>query len=349
MRTRLSRGVLALLGAFLLIGALIIHFVVVPGLMKLPEDLDESAVFAGVLQSPDPAAPGKMIELPVELEKTIKVDSVDGDTALVTSGSNLYAVPRKSDETPLSQATTRFAIDRTDFGQAPTSDEGVTNQLGGSTFALPPNPAEDGQTLYDSMLQRAVPLEYISTGEIQGRTVLTFRAEESGPLADPTTAARLQRALGQKFGTDGTTVPTPLLAAMGVPADELAGLGDTLPVSLVVSTNFEVNADQEFGSMVMVDQGAAFTAVIGDSASPVTALPIQVLTTKMTDASLTDSIDSLNSSTQKLSIITWWIPGAMVLIGAILLALAFLRRRTTPGPAAPVTTGMSDVKQSAKP
>lgn len=328
MHVRRSSAALAVLGILLIAGALVVRFALAPSLQKLPSGLDKTSVATGTISIPDPAKPGAMIEQPIEMDRHLTARNSDSDTSVAQVVTTIYALPRTAGHPPLSTSTVKYALDRTDYGQAAApGGVQVVDQKHASTISLAPNPSTEGQSLFDPTLRQALPLTYVSTSNVDGREQMAFTAAGTGPIADPDTAAALKAALGKKFGTDGSSAPTAALAAMGVPESKLAGLGTTVPVNLVSDSSIKILADQKFGSIVSVDQKAQFGAALGDPSNPLMVLPLQVVATKNTNADVASSISSLSSGQTKLSLIETWIPLALAIIGLILLIVAWMRRR----------------------
>ncbi|MFZ2238287.1 MAG: porin PorA family protein, partial [Gordonia amarae] len=357
MRTRRWPIAAATVGVLLIVAAFIVSFVVTPVIDKLPSDTDRTAVLAGTMQVPNPADPTKMVSRPVEIERKIKVEKVDGDDALVSVSTSAFGVPRGADEKPLSETRLNFGVDRNKYGQAPAPDgTEVADQQGASLFAFPHNPSKDGQTFYDTNLAKAVPLTYEGSKDISGRETLTFKASNTGPVGDQALAGRLYAALGKRFGSDGKSIPSAFLAKMGVPAAVLKAFGPSLPVSLVVTSDVTIHADKKLGLFTALEQGVQVSAVIGDSSRPLTKMPVQILKVAATDATVADTIDTLKDAESKLAMLRLWIPLVLGVLGLILVAAAVVLWRragsATTGTAGPTATDSpvgAEAKSEEKP
>lgn len=353
MRTRPWALVAATTGVLLVVAAFIVSFVVAPAIDKLPSDTDRTAVLAGTMQVPEPANPAKLAGRPVEIERTIKVEEVDGDNALTSVTTRAYTVPRSAGEKPLSETKIDFGIDRKKYGKADApGGADVTDQQNASVFAFPHDPAQDGQFFYDTNLAKSVPLKYEGTENISGRENRIYTTSNTGPVGDKALAARLYAALGQRFGTDGTSIPAAFLAKMGVPAAVLQAFGPSLPVSLEVTSDVKIAADKKLGLFTALDQGVKINAVIGDSARPLTKMPVQVLEVKTTDATVADTSDTIKDAESKLSMIQLWIPLVLGVLGLlVIVAGVFLWRRgnrAPTGPQGPADTSESDAPEEEK-
>src|SRR5690349_8365397 len=104
-------------GVVLVLAAAIVRFAVLPGLMKLPADLDQSQKYEGTMQAVDPAAFAAndlahllTPEMPITADRSLRVDTVDGDTAIVTSKA-LMKLPDGSKQSDVHT----YAISRVDY------------------------------------------------------------------------------------------------------------------------------------------------------------------------------------------------------------------------------------------
>ncbi|QHN19820.1 DUF3068 domain-containing protein [Gordonia amarae] len=329
MRTRRWSIAAATVGVLLVVAAFVISFMVTPALDKLPADTDRTATMSGTMQTPNPSDSSAMVSQSIELERTVKVDKVVGDDALVGMTTRTFTVPRGEGEKPLSETALRFGIDRKTYGQAsPPGGAEVTDQKGASVFAFAPHPSHDDATLYDSTLAKAVSLKFSGTKEISGRKMLTFKTANAGRVGDEAMAARLRAALGKKFGTDGTSVPAAVLEKQGMPAAALKSFGQSVPVSLVVASDATIDVDAERGNFVSLEQNMTVSAAIGDPSRPLVRTPVQILNLTSTEATVADGIAAIEDGESKLSLVRLWIPLALGLLGLILVAVgALLWRR----------------------
>lgn len=333
MRTRRWSVAAATVGVVLVVAAFIVSFVVTPALDKLPADTDRTVTMSGTMQTPNPSDSSAMVAAPIELERTVKVDKVDGNNALVSMSTRTFTLPRGEGDKPLSETVQRYGIDRETYGQAsPPGGAAVTDQKGASVFAFAPHPSHDDATLYDGTLAKAVSLKFSGTKEISGRKMLTFKTANTGRLGDEAMAARLRAALGKKFGTDGTSVPAVVLVKQGMPAAALKSFGQSVPVSLVVASDATIEVDAGRGNFVSLEQNLTVSAAIGDPSRPLVKTPIQILNLTSTDTTVADGIAAIEDAESKLSLVRLWIPLALAVLGLILLAVgAWLWRRGAAG------------------
>ncbi|KXF55768.1 hypothetical protein AXA44_36660 [Rhodococcus sp. SC4] len=326
---------LCLIGVVLVAAALATKFVLVPTLSKLPDGFSMSGLYVGSMESPnpDPTQAGATVTTPIEVDRQLTVEQVDGDAAVVTSFAEIYASPRGEGAEPLSVDRHSYAVDRTTFTQsAPPNGAVVEDQKGGVTFSLPPNPSTDGQMFYDSTTRTAQPMTFAGETTIEGRDAYRYLVDATGPVADPAVLQPIRAALGQKFGTDGTIAPKAVLAAMGLPAEDVAALPDSLPVGLAADNQVEFVVDREFGSPIQARQTVTITAAIGGADSVLPPMTLAKSTVQASDALVTTTVDSLNSNHMKLSLISVWLPLILGALGVALTAIGLVRIRK-PAPA----------------
>ena len=90
--------VVAVFGVLMLAGAAVLRFVILPGSMQLPADTNEKVVYSGTMTALNAAALQRgdaknavIRDLPVMIQRTIKVEQTDGNKALVSDSSVITA------------------------------------------------------------------------------------------------------------------------------------------------------------------------------------------------------------------------------------------------------------------
>jgi len=121
--SRKSSGYLLIgVGLILAIVSLVVMFVIVPGMKKLPTDVDTTRHYEGtmpILLDVSTGAPVILTNLNVRIDRHVKVEEVDGDLALVSENQKLYQVgdPNAEDEALkedklLKEVTKYYVLDR---------------------------------------------------------------------------------------------------------------------------------------------------------------------------------------------------------------------------------------------
>ncbi|MER7453440.1 porin PorA family protein [Nocardia beijingensis] len=307
------------MGATLILAAGATRVVVVPMLMRLPADFESHGVYTGSVTTPNPAG---ATTVDVEIDRSVRVVQVDGNTAVVRSNSQMFAIPRGP---ALSTEQHTFALDRTTLRQAeaPRGAE-VEDQHGAITFSLPPHPAHEGYTYYDAATRTAQPLVFAEETTFHGRKVLHYIADGTAPLADP---AKVRTAIAQRFGGDGSSIPASAVATLGMAVPNQQPLPERIPLEFRSHLQLDVLADKQFGTPVRLQQTTTLTAVpIGLPAGAPITLSISKLASS--DDSSADAVDKLNSVETKLRLVSWWLPGGAALAGIALISFALFRIRT---------------------
>ncbi len=189
MKGRRSGIVITAVGAVLAIVAIIWMTAIFPGMLKLPEDLDETVHYVGTLKKLDPNT-FQMNEFPISITRHEKAAGlrdgillVDEDICIVNSdtGEEIERVKK------------RFAVDRVtceNVSECPDADkirEGLWN----------PSPGiKEGETIltWKAEANRALEGKCLGSEEIHGLRVLVCEAEYKGvPLGpDPNTGFELE-------------------------------------------------------------------------------------------------------------------------------------------------------------
>ena len=125
--SKLGPRILLILGAVLVIAGLVVKFAVVPALAKFPDDVDSTRTYAGTVDILNRAelanptgAPLFFTQLPVISDRTVKVEEVDGDQALVRDTANLVAAPGTPIEgVRLTGSDDYYTIDRVTMESGP--------------------------------------------------------------------------------------------------------------------------------------------------------------------------------------------------------------------------------------
>ncbi|OLL20311.1 hypothetical protein BKE56_010300 [Rhodococcus sp. M8] len=321
-----------IIGFLLIASAAAIKYLVVPQLSKLPEDANGTSAFEGTLRRLDPATFGLGTGIPVSVDRTMAVDQVEGDTAVVTTTAVSHLPSGDATDTHT------YAINRVDYSQAePPNAVPVEDQRGGVTLSFPMNPSTDDALVYDSVTRTAQPVSYTGTDTLAGREVYVFKGTSTAPVADPAVLTSLQAGIvALTRSGDGSTVPKAMLQAMipALPADRAAAVQqalqtapDQVPLAFTSVNELTLAVDTRFGSPLNSAQNR--TTVLGiqseDAAVPLVDLSqLQIATS---EASIQASAAKFATNERKLNIVGVWVPLASALSGLVLIAVAILRRK----------------------
>ncbi|MBA4857474.1 porin PorA family protein [Nocardia farcinica] len=345
MSVRKSSVVWSLLGILLIVGAVVIRFAVLPSLTKLPEDLAQTQKYEGTMQAVNPQAfaAGDLAnlltpEMPITADRSLTVDAVDGDVAIVTSKAVL-SLPDASTQNDVHT----YAVNRDDYSPA-RIDEAQRNSLvpadkqasfeehAGLAFSWPMDPPKDGTALYDSVTRSAQPATFVDESELEGRTVYNFRIDAAGEITSPTVLAQFKDFPTQlpKQVVDGLLqagiVPEKSRAAV---AAALPSLPDLVPVGFGSTNQIDAAVDAEFGAPLLVRQTQGMYVTVDAGGQDLPVLPLSIVKLHTADSEVSAAADTMSKNSTLLSILGLWLPVAMVVIGIGLLVLGIARRRRT--------------------
>lgn len=340
---RKSSVALLAIGVLLIAAAAVIRFLILPSLTTLPDDLSQAQRYDGTLQALDPQAfqSGDLAnlltpEMPITADRSLTVDAVDGDTAIVTSAAVLSLPDGSKQNDVHTYAVSRVdysPIDLTDAQRdtlVPDEKKASFEPHEGLAFSWPMNPPRDGTALYDSVTRTAQPAEFIETSSLEGRDVANYRIDASGPILSPTVM--------QQFAQFPAQLPTPLLAGLLqaglVPDDSRAALGAALPslpptvdIGFGSSNVIAAAVDQRFGAPLSVDQRQQMYVTIPVAGQDLPVLPLSTVTLHTAPDEVTTTAGTLKSNERLLDLLGLWVPLALVLVGLAMIVIALLGLR----------------------
>lgn len=343
MTVRKSSVLWLILGTLLVIAAVVIRFVVLPSMSKLPDDLSQSQKYEGTMQALNAQAFASndlanllSPEMPITADRSLTVDAVDGDTAIVTSKA-VISLPDKTEQNDVHT----YAVSRVDYSPVEISPEQQQSLVpkdkqatfephDGIAFSWPMNPPQGGTAMYDSVTQTAQTASFEGEGDVDGRAVNNYVVDAQGPIKNP-------GVLGQ-FKDFPAQLPKQLiqglLQAGIVPAEyrgaveaALPSLPMLVPISFESTNDVKAAVDQQFGAPIKVEQtqGMYVTIPINDGQTPV--LPLSIVNLRTADSEVTATADTLATNSTLLSLIGVWLPLVLFIIGLALVILGGVRLR----------------------
>jgi hypothetical protein len=343
MSVRKSSVVWSLLGILLIIGAVIVRFVVLPSLTKLPEDLSQSQKYEGTMQAVDPKAfaAGDLAhlltpEMPITADRSLTVDAVDGDTAIVTSKA-VISLPDSSTQNDVHT----YAVDRGDYSPVqldedqraalvPADKQATFETHSGLAFSWPMDPPQDGTALYDSVTRTAQAATFVDDTELQGREVRNYRIDAAGPITSPTVLAQFKDFPPQ--------LPKPMIGGLlqaGIVPEQsrsaltaaLPTMPDSIPIAFGSTNKIDAAVDAEFGAPLRVSQVQGMYVTVSVDGRDLPVIPLSIAQLHTADSEVTAAADTMAKNSTMLSILGLWLPLAMAVIGIGLLVLGIVRRR----------------------
>ena len=355
--SKLGPRLLLILGAVLIIAGLVVKFAVVPALAKFPDDVDSTRTYAGTVDILNRAelanptgAPLFFTQLPVISDRTVKVEEVDGDKALVRDTANLVAAPGTPIEgVRLTGSDDFYAIDRVTMESIPnfTSDDRVLPREG-LVVGWPIDTEARDYTGWNGDPAQTVTLEYAGEEEREGRSTYVFTAS-SGPLpiVDEGTLAEFPASLPK------ASVPA-LAPLLNLPEEILGALEVALPLlpeELPLEYTYEFSArywiDPPTGVLIDVEKNDVRKAVVSVPGLPLEIDPVVVynLNYSATDESLEAAVDDADDYGGQLRLgrttgpIALWVLGGALILGGLYLGM---RRQPESIAAAPHEVGSPD-------
>lgn len=324
---RRSSIVLGLLGVLLVAAAAIVRFVVVPTTTALPSDLDVNVHYAGkgsllnaaALATGD-VANALVKDIDVTIDRHVFVSKTDGDTAVVHDDSTLTAGGQK-----LADNHT-YAINRDSRAQATAPAGEKVDAHTDLTIALPLDPkADNSYKLYDAPTGTSSALTFVAAENKGGRDTNHYTAQAAGPVKNPALTATLPPALPKALAVK----LVPLLPAATQQALQplVAALPDTIPLTYTVSSTYNVWADKALGAPIDSSLKRTITANASLGGQTLPLLAVLDINLTQTPASVQDRADDADSKATQLSMLGTWLPVGLLVIGVVLIGLAFLRRK----------------------
>jgi hypothetical protein len=337
MAIRRSSIVLGAVGAVLIALALVIEFVVVPIAIQLPGSTDLPVTYSGTgtllnsaaLQSGDTA---QVIasNVPITVDRQVKVTSVHGGTAIVADDLTVHA----GTETLPSDHT--YALDRTTLeGVVPPAGIAVEPSAGAlsSAFPIGPQASSSAYRFYDSTTRSIVPVGYDGHATREGRAVNVYTISSIGPVKDPGLLKMLPPSLPKKLIASLAPLLPAAVRAEITPAT-LAALPNPAPLSYTGTTHITAYVDEQTG--VPIDETISEQVVVNVAAGARTLslIPVLALDFRVTPASMQYLAHKAQTSGELLTLMEVIVPLVLGVIGVILVVIAILRRRR-PAPAVP--------------
>ncbi|WP_239346444.1 porin PorA family protein [Frankia sp. Cj5] len=330
MALRRSSILLGTAGLLLVALALIERFAVVPILTRLPGDTNISFDFAGTgtLLNTKALASGDMAhvlqkDVPLTMERQVRVVSTSGDVAIIHDDSTLHAGPTVL---PASQV---YAVDRSTL-EATTPPAGVSVEVepaSGLTVGFPIHPkADNSYQFYDSVARQTVPVTYEGAdGKYFGRSVGIYHAVSTGPVQDAELSHTLPAVLPKdKLAPLVSLLPadvqTKLLAAN-------AALPNAIPMHYTVTKDLHVWIDTVTGLAVKETANEKILAGVSIDGQVVSLLPVLAVDLTVTPHSQEELARKSAAVARQLTMVEVIVPIVLGALGLVLLAAAIIRQR----------------------
>lgn len=329
---RRTSWVLTGTAAVLVAASAVTRFTVYPALHQVPADTKSAFRYEGTATLLNAAAlrAGDMDkaflrDVPVTLDRRIEVRDVDGRTAVVLDDVAL----RGRDGTEMSASRHTWAVDRRDLTERPAPPGSGAEKHEGLVISWPLEPDERDYRFWDTGTRTVSTARYEGTESVRGREAYVYDIDSSGPLADPSTAASLPRAL-------------PRAAVLGLisalPAEQrpdqeaLAGLPEAVPLSYTSTTERRGWVDAATGLSLNGTLHQTVLARTEGTDGPVALFPVTDVNVRGADASVRQQADDATTTGRLLWLVGVGGPLGLLVVALLLIALALRssRRRAQP-------------------
>ena len=332
----------AVLGALMLAGAAVLRFVIIPGSMQLPANTNEKVVYTGKMTAPNAAALARgdmknavTRDLPVTIQRTIKVVQTDGNKALVSDSSVVTA--QQGGQT-VSTSEYFYAVDRKTMMAVPNFTKYPAQNAQGLAIGFPIGAKEQPYTGWLVEAQNTATTTYVGKGNVQGVAVYQYKSDATVPVKN-SAATGLPAALPK--------AALPVLAkAYGLsPAvqQQLAKALPALPANVPVAYSFTNLGTYwvEPTTGVVVNMNRATTTSFSVAGLPALKMPVSALTITYTPQNIADMVNKANDGLSKVALYGTTIPLVLLILGLIAIGASvpmIMRRKERP-PSAPAEPG----------
>jgi hypothetical protein len=324
---RSSKIVIGLAGLLVVLAA-VTRFVVLPMGSKLPDDTKVSARYTGTatllnaeaLQSGN-TAHVILKNVPINIERRIKVTSTHGDTAVVADDFTLRG--------PNGLKTVDnhvYALDRVSLeGVAAPSGTKAEPADGGLTIAWPLSPDAHGHyRAYDSATRTVVPVKDKGSRSFHGRDSFDYAYTAVGAVRDPALTTALPPALPKALAAK----LAPLLPATvrGKLAPALATLPDPIPLGYTATTQVSATVDADTGLPLDESIDQQIVAYVDVNGEKVDLMPVLATKAALTPQSIDDAVGKAGHAALLLTLIGVVAPIVLLLVAVVLFAAGWHRR-----------------------
>ncbi|MEV6211361.1 porin PorA family protein [Kitasatospora sp. NPDC051914] len=345
MRTNMVlRGVGVVVGLVLIACAFLLAFFVTPTYVaRLPDDTDVTRSYTGTFKTlldAQEVAKGNLLSavkrnVPLTVERTVKVLDTSDDTALVSDSRTTAAAGRAVEKT-----TWQYAVDRKTLEPAtdhPSSWKVVDAE--GLTVSWPLGAEKQTYTGWRPETGTTTPLTYSRTESRSG--VSTYVYEASLPA---TRITDTQVLAGLPPAVPKSTLA--LVAQVGTLSEEtkqklavlLPTLPDPVPLSYTLQSADTFWIEPETGIVVDTQRSQQRTAgvVAPSDGAFLPLLPVSDVSYRQTADSVKDAANDAKDGRDAISLVGTILPVVLGVVGAVLVAVSLLvRRRGNRGGAAP--------------
>ncbi|MFF7249602.1 DUF3068 domain-containing protein [Embleya sp. NPDC008237] len=346
MRTNmLLRGVGIVVGLVLIAGAFVLAYVITPNyLVRLPDDTDAKRSYTGsfrTLLDAQEVAKGNLVtavkrDVPLAVERTVKVEETSGDTALVSDSRTTTAAGN-----PVEKTDWRYAVDRKTLQPAGHPANWTVVDARGLTVSWPFGAKKKTYTGWRPETGTTTPLTYVRTESKSGVDTYVYEAHlPATRITDSQVLAGLPPAVPQAtLASVAQLGPLPPATKQQLAA-LLPTLGNPVPLSYTLESADTFWIEPETGIVIDTkrsQQRVAGVVAPGNGAF-LPLLPVSDVVYQQTPGSVKAAADDAEDGHDAIVLVGTILPIVAGVVGALLIAAALLIRRRrprgTPTPAA---------------
>lgn len=334
---RLRGIVVATLGVLSLVAAVVVRFVVVPGLSRLPADVDERRVYVGTLnllldqQAFESGNLDEMFrrDLPVEIRRHVTVEDTEGDIALVKQDVTVVI----GEDEVLQDITEWHAVDRRTMAAVPSFPGADVPEREGLALGWPIGTEPRDYLGWSSDKQESGFSTFTGEEEHLGLHTYVFESEsEHERVRDPRILEMFPSSVPKAMVTD-------LAGAVGELPPGLEGqlttlidqLPDPIPLAFLYSGTSKLWVEPITGAVIDLERTEIRTVAIEVGGVPIPVLPVFDWTYHTSEASIEEGVADARDGIAQLRLWGTYLPAGLSVAGVGLLILAWLLRRRRAG------------------
>ncbi|WP_436789855.1 porin PorA family protein [Yinghuangia sp. YIM S10712] len=339
MRTNtVLRGIGVVVGLVLIAGAFVLAFVITPDYVKrVPDDTDVTRSYTGTFRTlvdSQEVAKGNIAaaikrDVPVAVERTVKVDKTSGNTALFSDIRTTSAAGNLVERTDW-----KYAVNRKTLQPAtnPPADWAVIDAQG-LTVSWPLGAKKKTYTGWRPETKTTTPLTYTRTENKSGVSTYVYEAHlPPTRITDSQVLASLPPAIPQATLARVAQLGPLSPAAQQQLAALLPTLGDPVPLTYTLESTDAFWIHPETGIVIDTQRSQQRVAgvVAPSSGAFLPLLPVSDVSYQQTPKSVKAAADDANDAHDAIMLVGTILPIVVGVVGAVLIAAVLLIRRRRP-------------------
>ncbi|MEZ0092197.1 DUF3068 domain-containing protein [Streptacidiphilus sp. EB129] len=344
--SKVVRVIAGVVGVILIAGAFVLSFVITPDVVaRLPSDTNAHRTYTGTfatLLDARAVAEGNLLaafkqNVPMTVDRSVVVQSTSGDTALVSDSRTTSA-----QGVPVEKTTWSYALDRKTLEPASSHPKSwsVVN-ASGLTVSWPLGAKKTTYTGWVPETATTAPVTYSRTETRSGLTTYVYQAGiPATRITDSQVLAGLPPAIPEQTLALAVQVSSAPPAQKAQLAALLPKLGNPVPLAYTLQGADTFWVEPETGVVIDVKRSqqrmAGVVSPVGGTFIPL--LPVADVSYQQTSAAVSSAVHDANNGRDAISLFGTILPIVAGVVGALLLAGAFLFGRRRAGHGRPTPT-----------